>query len=195
MHFSVYVPFPAGQSGTTGGAEPSIFTVPSGVNDNVKDFAVWQHFFFVFFRGKIFLAIGRFLMGRGWNGERFAGCILGLFTGIMAVILIVIYCRDTGAVTATMGTLADKGNDFSGRRVIVTNVGTGKRVGRYIFYDTADATRHCVVFALADAKVEPAVTTLRGYCVGVFDERIPGCPHSPPFLYIASVRPIAEADP
>jgi hypothetical protein len=116
---------------------------------------------------------------------------LGVVTGFLVIVLFVIYIRDTKPLTATVGTLADKRNDFTGRRVVITNGGTGKRVGRFIFFDTADATRHCVVFALATTEVEPGVTTFRGYCVGIFDERVPECPHDPPFLYVMDVRPVA----
>jgi hypothetical protein len=93
-------------------------------------------------------------------------------------------------VQVTLGTLANKQTDLTGCRVIIVNCITGKRVGRFVYFDTTDDSRRCVVFALAATEVEPTVTTFRGYVVGVFDERIPGCDHDPPFLYVMDCRPV-----
>lgn len=99
----------------------------------------------------------------------------------------------TRCATVTLGTIANKQVDLTGCRLIIINCIEGKRAGRYLFFDTIDPARNCVVFALAEGEVEPTVTTFRGYVVGVMDERIPGCDHDTPFLYVVDVRPIRPA--
>lgn len=94
----------------------------------------------------------------------------------------------------TLGTIANKQVDLTGCRLVIVNCIQGKRVGRSIIFEPPDDSRHCVILSLADAEVEPTITTFRGYCIGVFDERVPECPHDPPFLYVVDVRPIAAAD-
>lgn len=131
-------------------------------------------------------------MERKPNGDRVLACILSFITGCFAVVMIFLYVRETKPVTASIGTLADRNNDFIGRRIVITNCGTGKRVGRYLFFDTIDPGRHCVVLSLADSKVEPTVTTFRGYVVGIFDEAVPTCHHEPPFLFVIDVKPATE---
>lgn len=128
-------------------------------------------------------------MKREAFGERVLTRVLAVFAGVFFVIIVVLYCRDLWPVHVTVGTLSERNRDFTGKRIVIHNGGTGKQVGRYVFYDTIDPTRHCVVLALA-GEVKPDVTTFRGYVVGVMEEGIAGCSHNPPFLLVIDVKPM-----
>lgn len=130
-------------------------------------------------------------MERETYGEKILSRVLGIVAGGLLVFIIFLYARDTRPVEVTVGTLADRRSDFVGRRVVIHNAGLGKRVGQFVFFDTIDGTRHCVVLALS-GEVEPGCTTFRGYVLGVTDEKIMGCPHDPPFLYVMDVKPVKD---
>lgn len=134
-------------------------------------------------------------MERETNGEKILSRVLGIVGGFLLVVIVVLYARDTAPKHITFGMLADTQNDYSGRRVVIRNAGNGKRSGRFMFFDTVDRTRHNVVFSFGAAEVEPGCTTFRGYVFGVFEERIPGCDHDPPFLYVMDVKPVKDSDP
>ena len=131
-------------------------------------------------------------MEREANGEKILSRVLGIVGGILLVVIVVIYARDTSPKHITFGMLADTQNDYSGRRVVIRNAGSGKRIGRFLIFDTVDRTRHNVVFALSAAEVEAGCTTFSGYVFGNFDERILDCPHDPPFLLVLDVKPVKE---
>ena len=116
------------------------------------------------------------------------------FTVYVAVVIIVsvyLVCPSK-PLRITLGTLANPQVDLSGQRAIIANCITGKRVGRYIVFDPPDDLRRCVIFSLADVEVKPTVTTFEALIVGVMDERIPGCDHDPPFVYVIQARPVME---
>lgn len=122
------------------------------------------------------------------NGERVVNRIIGFVAGLLCVVIIVVYCRDTSPKNITLGMLATATNDYSGRRVVIRNAGCGKRDGMFLFFEGA-SDRHAVVFALS-AEVEASRTTFRGYVIGIMDERVNGCPHDPPFLLVIDVKPM-----
>jgi hypothetical protein len=112
-----------------------------------------------------------------------------LFVSLIVVCFFVII-QPTSPVKTTLGALSEKSSDFSGQRVVISNAILGQRSGRFIWFRAGVDHRHDVVFALRTAEVEADCTTFRGYCFGVMEERIPECPHDPPFLYVMGVEPI-----
>ena len=126
------------------------------------------------------------------KGEKILARVLGFVTGMLAVVIIVIYCRDTSPQHVTLGMIANSANDYSARRVVIRNAGDWKRKGRFLIFDANATDRHDVVFALSAAEVEAGCTTFSGYVFGNFDERILDCPHDPPFLLVLDVKPVKE---
>lgn len=128
-----------------------------------------------------------------WNGDKILARVLGIITGFVAVVIIIVYCWDSSPKHVTLGMLAYTANDYRGRRVVIRNAGNGKRDGRFLIFDCKSTDRYDVVF-IVSPEVKPGVSTFEGYVFGIFEDRIPGCPHDPPFLLVLDVKPIVEVD-
>lgn len=110
----------------------------------------------------------------------------------VVVFLVALYIRPLAPRTITLGALSEQTSDLRGQRVVVTNAVNWSRRGRYLTFETDNPLRRRVVFILSVTEVDPGCTTFRGYCYGVFEEPILGCPHDPPFLLVMDVKPVKD---
>lgn len=103
------------------------------------------------------------------------------------VLVFVYVSQPPDPVNVTLGRLADKGNDFRKRMLVVENAGGGERMGRFLVFRSNAKDRNTVVFELRNDNASG--TMFSGYCQGIRTEPIQGCPVDPPFVYVTNVTP------
>lgn len=99
----------------------------------------------------------------------------------VAVVVLGLSCGPRTVVPITLGDIADREKNYSGRTVRISNAGGGKLHGRYLVFQQTLSTRRHVVLAMS-GPVEGTVFT--GFCSGVRITSIPGCPCEPPFVLV-----------
>jgi len=126
------------------------------------------------------------------NGKKLAPTVILGLIAIVCIVLIIDYAvvrRNPQEVT--FGTLALKEPGRQAGQVKVSNCFGGKQYGRFVVFQSPIKTQHTVVFVLdSDRPLGRTETVLQGYCEGIANFEIPGCPALPPFLLVTGASPV-----
>lgn len=126
------------------------------------------------------------------NGRKLWPRLLVSIAALTIVVIIVYYACPQPRET-TFGTFATKEPGQPAGPVKLSNCVGGKQYGRFLVIPAPNKLRHTVVFALtSDRPLGQTETVLTGYCEGIANFEIPGCPALPPFLLVTNAYPVAH---
>lgn len=116
-----------------------------------------------------------------------------ILAGGALFVLIVVYIACPKPAEMTLGKLATKDPGHPAGYIRVSNCVGGTQTGRFLVYPSPGKARHTVVFVLTSNREQAKTQThYAGYCEGVCNFEVPGCPVRPPFLLVTDVTPIPQ---
>ena len=107
-------------------------------------------------------------------------------SSFFVVVAVGISCQKPPPTVVTLGDLSDRTNNFTGKTLLVTNAGGGKRHGEYLVFPQPIMTRYHVVFFVGSADTS-GCTSFSGTCSGVRVTSLPDCPCPAPFVLVSDV--------
>lgn len=101
------------------------------------------------------------------------------------VLVIAFVSEPPAPVELTLGVLAESGTTYKARRVIVSNCVGSWEDGRWLVFDRMRQGQAVVVMERKSPSEDGPL--LMGWCYGLRLDPLPGCPQTPPFVYVAFV--------
>lgn len=118
---------------------------------------------------------------------------LAILVGSALFVIVVVYFVCPGQREMTLGTLATKEPGQPAGYIRVSNCVGSTQTGRFLTFPSSVKARHTVVFVLTSNRPQAKTQThYAGYCEGVCNFDVPGCPVAPPFLLVTDVTPIPQ---